>query len=260
MSDIADLKQRPIYDPTDSDNDGIIDLLDQENETPAGAAVDTRGVTLDSDKDGIPDHLDAEPYSPPGFGVNDKGIANVPPTINEGDVRNILDKRLGIPPGTKDGDAAKALLSNVEWFLPMVHFNLDEYCILEKYAPQFASVAQVMKTHPGLKITVHGHTDIRHSNAYNKVLSYNRAKEAIDYMVNTYGISRDRFILMYGGEEHPLGGHQSNHLINRRAEFRVASPDDKEMEKPTGPNAGECHKKRGRKLTVPVQKESGTQK
>lgn len=253
FNDIAELKRRPIFDPTDSDNDGVIDLLDQEDDSPEGASVDTRGITLDSDNDGIPDHKDAEPYSPPGFQVDDKGVAQQPvqPNLSEDDVRNLVDQRLGIPPGMKDGDAGRAFLNNVDWFLPMIHFNLDQYCVLEKFAPELASVAHVMNTHPGMKITVYGHTDDRHSNAYNMVLSYNRAKEAIDYLVNVYELPRDRFILMFGGEETPLGGHQKNHNINRRVEFRVSKAEDKEMERPKGPNAGSCSKKYSRKSRTP---------
>ena len=40
-SDIAELKQRPKFDLTDTDQDGVMDMLDQETETPAGAPVDT---------------------------------------------------------------------------------------------------------------------------------------------------------------------------------------------------------------------------
>ena len=63
MNDIADLKQRPVLDLTDTDADGIIDMLDQEVNTPAGAPVDTRGIALDSDGDNIADYKDKEPYS-----------------------------------------------------------------------------------------------------------------------------------------------------------------------------------------------------
>lgn len=255
MQDIADLKKRPVFDPTDSDKDGVIDLLDQDDATPAGAPVDTRGLALDSDNDGIVDYQDAEPFSPPGAKVNEKGVSITPPGISEGDVRNIIDKRLGIPPGMADGDAGKFLTSNVDWFLPMIHFNLDEYCVLEKYAPQLAAVAQVMNTYPNIKIIVHGHTDIRHSNVYNSVLSYQRAFEAIEYLVNVYHISRERLILQYGGEEHPLGGHKSNHLINRRVEFRLASTNDKEMSRPKGPKAGACHKRKPSLNSAPKSQE-----
>jgi hypothetical protein len=43
--------------------------------SPQGAPVDTRGITLDSDKDGIPDYKDDEPFSPPGYEVDSKGVA-----------------------------------------------------------------------------------------------------------------------------------------------------------------------------------------
>jgi len=49
FDDIASLKQRPQLDLTDDDNDGVIDMLDQELDTPEGCAVDTRGILLDSD-------------------------------------------------------------------------------------------------------------------------------------------------------------------------------------------------------------------
>lgn len=248
-SDIAELKRRPKFDLKDTDQDGVIDLLDQEPETPAGAPVDTRGIALDSDNDGIADYKDEEPYSPPGYQVNDKGVAQVPvkPQMSEDDIKRIIDQRLGVPPGTMDSTGGRGLLSYIDWFLPMIHFKLDEYCIDLKYSPQLASVAYVMKTHPALKLVVEGHTDIRHTNEYNKVLSYNRAKEAIDYLVTVYKVPRERLILMFEGEEIPLGGHKNNHMINRRVEFRVATSEDKEMAKPAGPKAGECHKKRNLK-------------
>ena len=63
LNDIAELKQRPILDLTDSDGDGVIDMMDQEPNTVAGAPVDVRGVALDSDGDGVADYQDKEPYS-----------------------------------------------------------------------------------------------------------------------------------------------------------------------------------------------------
>lgn len=248
-SDIAELKRRPKFDLKDTDQDGVIDLLDQEADTPPGAPVDTRGFALDSDNDGIADYKDEEPYSPPGFQVNDKGVAQLPsqPQLSEDDVKRIIDQKMGIAPGG-DSNGMRSILNNIDWFLPMIHFKLDEYCIDLKYSPQLASVAYVMRTHPGLNLIVEGHTDIRHSNAYNKVLSYNRAKEAIDYLVTIYKVQRERLTLVYEGEENPLGGHFKNHMINRRVEFRVNNSGLKDMPKPDGPKAGACHKKRNIKV------------
>lgn len=267
FSDIAELKQRPKFDLNDSDQDGVIDLLDQEQETPAGAPVDTRGITLDSDNDGQADYKDEEPYSAPGYPVNEKGIAQIPvqPKITEDDVNRIVDQKMGAagiggPEGSggPGGNAAgKNGCCNPDWFLPMVHFNLDEYCVKPQYYTQLHHVATVMLSHPDLKVTAFGHTDVRNSNGYNNVLSYNRAKASIEYLVSNYNIPRERFVLMYGGEESPFGKDASNHYINRRVEFRVSKPEDKEMARPEGPEAGDCHKKRMRK-SGKVKTDNGT--
>ena len=284
FQDISELKQRPKFDLKDSDQDGVIDLIDQENETPVGAPVDTRGVTLDSDTDGVADYKDEEPYSQPGYQVNDKGIAQVPvkPQLSEDDVKRIVDQKLfGVPSqngdqlgnqtgnpmggnnpssaNSKSGNTSVGNVGGMDWFLPMIHFNLDEYCVKSQYYTQLHHVATVMKSHPNLKVTAYGHTDLRANNSYNNVLSYNRAKSAIDYLVSKYNIPRERFILMYGGENNPLGPHDNNHFINRRVEFRVAQSDDIEMERPEGPEAGDCHKKRARKAPS-VKTDDGTEK
>lgn len=48
----------------DSDNDGVIDALDLDNETPPGVKVDTKGIALDTDSDGVPDYKDNCPLTP----------------------------------------------------------------------------------------------------------------------------------------------------------------------------------------------------
>ncbi|HJW29775.1 MAG TPA: hypothetical protein VJ508_11115, partial [Saprospiraceae bacterium] len=118
LNDLADLKQRPKFDLTDSDGDGVIDMTDQEINTPAGCPVDTRGVTLDSDGDGVVDCKDQEPYSPPGFEVDQKGVAqNTNPYLTEDQVVDLINQRTA------------ALDANLNWFLPMIHFDLDKYYI-----------------------------------------------------------------------------------------------------------------------------------
>jgi len=248
--DLAELKARPIYDPTDTDQDGVIDLIDLEPNSVASAPVDTRGVSLDSDKDGIVDHQDAEPFSPPGSKIDEKGIAITTPKLTEDDVNRLIDNKLG----SSLGPDGKLKTFTPDWFLPMIHFKLDEYCAEPQYDPQLQHVADVMKTYPDLKVVVKGHTDIRHSDAYNQVLSYNRANWAIDYLIEKYKMPRERFILTYGGETSPFGSH---HHTNRRVEFWIAKESDKEMARPTGPEAGQCRKNLSRKSGV-IKKDKGT--
>ncbi|MEE9439659.1 MAG: OmpA family protein [Saprospiraceae bacterium] len=245
MNDIADLKRRPQLDLTDEDGDGIIDMLDQELDTPAGCPVDTRGVTLDSDGDGFADCKDEEPYSPPGFDVDGVGVA-VLPYITEADVNAIVDNKTGAIMSTVNSIANRpTVVTNTmdcgKWFLPMIHFDLDRYNIKPEFYGQMHHVANVLKMCPSTCVSVVGHTDARNSNDYNRVLSYNRAQAAVDYLVTNYGIDRSRFNLMYGGEDSPLSrvaGGESQHYMNRRVEFRVCDGGDHDMGRPNGPSAG----------------------
>ena len=232
LNDVAELKQRPKFDLTDSDGDGVIDMIDQEKNSPQGAPVDTRGITLDSDKDGIPDYKDDEPFSPPGYEVDSKGVA----VITD---KPVTESRLA--------EALKATKN--DWWLPMIHFDTDKYYVKPEFYAQLKSVADVMKANPNVKITVNGYTDARAGDDYNKVLSYNRAKAAIDFLVGTYNIPRERFILQYEGKSDPvIPGLPASHNItkqaerqqymNRRVEFKVATSEDVEMAQPTGPKAG----------------------
>jgi OmpA-OmpF porin, OOP family len=229
---IAGLDARPVYDPTDTDGDGVIDATDQEKDTPAGARVDARGVTLDSDADGLADYKDKEPFSPIGYKVDGMGVAQIPkePKLTDADVNRMIDAKLAnfkLP-------SQKGL---VDWFLPMIHFGLDQYSISKGEYEKLYQVSTVMKQNPELRVVVAGHTDKSSSNRYNNVLSYNRAKAAIDFLVNQHGISRDRLILNYGGEDTSLVPTNTANYINRRVEFKVASGES-EMGRPEGPNAG----------------------
>ncbi len=234
-SDVAELKQRPKFDLTDSDGDGVIDMVDAEKSTPAGSPVDTRGVTMDSDGDGIADYKDKERYSPPGYTTNSDGVAEVPSYLTEEEVVDLINSRP---------------TSKADWFLPMIHFDLDKYFVRPEFYGQLHHVATVMKTHPNLKVVAQGYADNRNPDEYNKVLSYNRANEAVNFLVSRYGLPRDRFVLKYSGELEVLvpdlpdhhtttRNEEMQHYMNRRVEFSVAGAGDQDMAKPTGPDAGE---------------------
>ncbi|MCS6930175.1 MAG: OmpA family protein [Saprospiraceae bacterium] len=227
---IAALEARPVFDLTDTDGDGVIDMIDQEKESPAGARVDTRGVTLDSDGDKVPDYKDKEPFSPPGYKVNADGVAQVPPGLTEADVNRIVDAKLAnfkLP--TQEGLA--------DWFLPVINFANDSYAISYSEYTKLYQVAQVMKNNPKIRVTVTGHTDQTGSDTYNNVLSYNRAKAAIEFLVNQHGIARDRLVLDWAGKSSALVPARSSQ-INRRVEFRVAKPGETDKPRPEGPAAG----------------------
>ena len=48
----------------DADGDGVADQFDKEPKTPAGASVDSHGVSRDTDGDGVPDYKDKQLITP----------------------------------------------------------------------------------------------------------------------------------------------------------------------------------------------------
>lgn len=228
---IAALEARPVYDPTDTDSDGIIDMIDQEKESPAGARVDTRGVTLDSDADKVLDYKDKEPFSPPGYPVDANGVAQVPKPITEADVNRIVDAKLAnfklpVQQGLSD------------WFLPIINFNMNSYDINYSEYEKLYQVAQVLKNNAEVRIAVTGHTDQTGPENYNNVLSYNRAMAAIEFLVNQHGIARTRLVLDWAGETTTMVPVTGASQLNRRAEFRVAKAGETDKARPEGPEAG----------------------
>jgi outer membrane protein OmpA-like peptidoglycan-associated protein len=217
IQDVTELKQRPTFDPTDSDGDGVIDLLDADDTTPRGVAVDTRGMPLDSDGDGLPNFLDDEPFI----------HKNHPTPPTENDIRDIVrDEVENLM--EMDTDA----FGITEWFLPNVHFDVDSYAIRDADLSNLASIARVLKANSRVRLVVTGFSNKTTSNQHNLSLSYKRAFAIVEHFVNVHGLPRSRFLLRYNGDDSPLVPTIGNLMVNRRVEFRVANKQDVEMENP----------------------------
>ncbi|MBL7815717.1 MAG: OmpA family protein [Saprospiraceae bacterium] len=231
-ADIAELKARPKYDPTDTDGDGVVDMIDQEKDSPTGARVDTRGVSLDSDGDGYADFKDKEPFSPVGYKVDGNGVAQVPKPayVTEADVNRIVEAQLAKFKASLG--ETKAAPSMADWFLPMIHFDLNSASVKTSEYANLAAVASVMKTNPSVRVAVTGFTDKLASDGYNQGLSYRRAQAAIDALVKRFGVDRSRLVLTYQGEDNTLVPTSGNSMMNRRVEFKVATTES-EMSAPT---------------------------
>ena len=251
ISDLSDLKKKSEMAIEDSDNDGVIDAVDQEPNTPPDVPVDTKGRTLDSDRDGVPDYKDREPYFPPrpGERVDEEGVVVNPMTpqggggVTEDRVREIIAEELqnyqlrDQNTATGGGAAAGQM---AEWFLPMIHFGADSDRVKYSDYGTLSSIARMMKGNPNLRIVVTGHADSSATEEYNNDLSYRRAKSVIEHLVNNHGIGRGRLVLQWKGESKllvPTG----NSYMNRRVEFSVAQPDDVEMDPPAGNSGGDSN-------------------
>lgn len=194
-------------DFTDSDDDGVPDIWDEEEDTPKGAVVDVKGRTMDSDDDGCPDHEDPEPFSSPQY--------------------PIVDCETQWPEGLKKEEVVELIKENSidGWFLPSIHFALDKSQILAEDVDNLQSIGEVMSRHNNIEVDVIGHTDYRASEEYNLKLSQRRAEAAVNYLIDNYGISRSRFNIDYRGETEPIipeARGEDELFMNRRVEFKIA--------------------------------------
>jgi outer membrane protein OmpA-like peptidoglycan-associated protein len=177
---------KPILD--DSDNDGVTDQFDQEPNTPAGAPVDTHGVSRDTDGDGVPDFRDKELITPTQCQpVDADGVGKCPDPTCCADLKRYIDS-LGLHPsaGCGIGD------------LPSITFSGRTVTLSNDAKALLASVAQKMRNSPACKVAVIGYGE---SSKAAQQLSWDRVNAVINYLVEKEGISSDRFIFRYGQGE-----------------------------------------------------------
>ena len=220
--DVARIVEEAV--PKDEDEDGVPDQLDQEDNTPVDAIVDSRGQTLDSDGDGCPDHEDPEPFSTPLL-----------PIVDCKNVYDFADQECCDEQAT-----VVSIVPCREIELPSIHFDDDKYYVKPEYYAHLHEIARKMQDCPDLKVVADGNTDTRDDIKYNEQLSWNRVNASIDYLVEKYGISRDRFIVTYSGERTPVTGDQSAFEMyqNRRVEFRFSEEGEDGESNPPAPHPG----------------------
>ncbi len=227
---IQTLIKKNVDDLVDTDDDGVVNKLDQEPDTEPGAVVNTHGVTQDSDKDGVVDAKDKDPYSPMGAKVDGDGI---PADGDKDGVPDYQDKEANTNPSGLVDANGKTILpggGGGYWFLPMIFYDLDKDYIKPEMFERMKYISTVMKMYPDLKIVATGHTDIRASNKYNDDLSVRRVNNAKKHLSEVYGIDASRIITGQKGETENLikglpdgynAQFEGQQYYNRRVEFRV---------------------------------------
>jgi len=171
---------KPVLD--DADGDGITDQFDQEPNTPAGAPVDSHGVSRDTDGDGVPDYKDKELVTPTQCQpVDADGVGKCPPPACCDSLMKIIE----------EGGIHKCKIGN----LPSVTFKAKSITLSNDAKALLASAASQIKNNPDCKIAVIGYCS---SSKSEQQLSWDRVNAVISYLVDKEGISQDRFIFKYG--------------------------------------------------------------
>ena len=134
--------------------------------------------------------------------------------------------------------------------LPNILYDLDKYDLRPESKVSLDSLVRTLNDNPTIVIELGSHTDTRADDQYNIVLSNNRAKSVVDYLI-TKGIDKERLVYKGYGETVPrvldkdMGNFKKGdvitdafiaklkgkdlqeeaHQLNRRTEFKVLRSD-----------------------------------
>ncbi len=99
-------------------------------------------------------------------------------------------------------------------------FSYDNSTLASKYLPSVNAQAEYLKSHPGARVLLAGHTDERGSREYNVALGEHRANTVAE-ILSMAGVSRQQVRVVSYGKERPANyGHDAaSHAQNRRVEF-----------------------------------------
>ena len=207
----------PAAKPVDSDGDGVTDDKDKCPNTPMGAKVNASGCELDGDGDGVVDRLDQCPTTPPGRKVNAQGCD----LDSDGDgVVDGLDQCPNTPAGDKVDDKGCSLPKVI--VLNGVNFDNDKDMLRPDAVAILEGVVATLKSNPGVKVEIAGHTDSRNSDWYNLGLGERRAKAVMGYLTSQ-GIDAGRLTTKSYGESMPIADNdtEEGRIKNRRVELHI---------------------------------------
>ncbi|KTD22903.1 Peptidoglycan-associated lipoprotein precursor (19 kDa surface antigen) (PPL) [Legionella lansingensis] len=99
-------------------------------------------------------------------------------------------------------------------------FSYDDASFNPKYTASLNAQSEYLKTHPGARVLLAGHTDERGSREYNIALGERRANTVAELM-RMAGVGRNQIRVVSYGKERPanLGHDEASHMQNRRVEL-----------------------------------------
>jgi outer membrane protein OmpA-like peptidoglycan-associated protein/tetratricopeptide (TPR) repeat protein len=111
---------------------------------------------------------------------------------------------------------------NASVVLNNIFFDVNKYDLKPESQVELDKLVQLLNDNPTLKVEISGHTDNVGTPADNLVLSNNRAKSVVNYLVSK-GIAANRLSYKGYGETKPVADNKTEEgrALNRRTEMKV---------------------------------------
>ncbi|MBC7523626.1 MAG: OmpA family protein [Flavobacterium sp.] len=173
----------------DSDKDGVPDYLDQENNSVAGVAVDSRGKMVDINRNGVPDELERYIEKSTKETSEKSNVDMIKRLINEGFVSTYFE--------TSKTQPTDVSTEGIDFILTYLRNN------------------------PTANVEIIGHADEIGSTDSNNVLATARAENVKKTLIKA-GVSPSRLSIASKGEDSSveIGSDAARRLV-RRVTFRV---------------------------------------
>lgn len=106
--------------------------------------------------------------------------------------------------------------------LSNIFFEFNEYQLLPQSKSDLDQLVGFLTLNRNVKIEIGGHTDNIGNEAYNQVLSENRAKAVHDYLINA-GVLKERLRYRGYGPSQPIADNdtETGRQLNRRTDFTI---------------------------------------
>lgn len=158
----------------------------------------------DTDGDGITDNVDSCPQIA-GMARYHGCPAPKEPTINDHSNRSF-----------------EALKTIVERAARQIFFETGSYHLLSRSFPPLDTVAHILKEDQALQISIEGHTDNVGKKDENQLLSENRAKAVMDYLISA-GVDASRLQAVGYGQQQPITTNATaeGRAMNRRVMLQI---------------------------------------
>jgi outer membrane protein OmpA-like peptidoglycan-associated protein/Tol biopolymer transport system component len=116
------------------------------------------------------------------------------------------------------------LKMNTSIILRNVFFDVDKSTLRPESVQELDKLTDIMRNNPNLKIELSGHTDSDGDDKHNMILSDNRAKAVVDYLI-AKGINPNRLTWKGYGETAPIEPNDTpeHKQQNRRTEVKILS-------------------------------------